>query len=184
MSIDWDGTTSAIATALRSRGIESDLGDAELVAYASAARAEIAQRGYGPRDDVDFVAFGSGTLISLDPPAASIADVEEAGVALVADTDYRLRPGGMYLERISGGYPTGWNGRVTGTITVAESDDRYDRVVVDLVKLALQYTGLDSRRDGDYAEEAAGARTGGQKGYQQQREEIIEELRPAGALFA
>lgn len=182
MSVNWTVEATA-ATALRDRGVETDLGNAALHAYAKAAIAEIAARGYGPRS-VELVAYGGSSLISLDPPAASIATVEEEGIALTADTDYRLRPGGLFLERLYAGRPSVWWGRVTGTITAAAADDRYDRVVVDLVKLALEYSGLDSRRDGDYGEEAAGARTGGQKGYQQQRDDLISELAPAGIGFS
>ena len=180
--VDWTVEADAAAF-LRADGIETDLDDTALHAKAKAAVDEIAHRGYGPRD-VDLIAYGGSSLIALQPPAASIADVREEGTLLTADEDYRLRPGGLFLERIYSDRPSVWYGRITGTVTTRAADDRYDRVVSDLVKLALQYTGLDSIRSGDYSEEAAGARTGGQKGYQQQREDLIAELAPAEIGFA
>jgi hypothetical protein len=183
--IDWEGSAAVVAAALRARGVESDLPDADLKAYATAAVQEITARGYGPQAAVDWVAYGSGTLISLYPAALSVADIEEDDVALTEGVDFRLRPGGMFLERLStDGYVIRWGGRITGTTTLAAQSERYDRVVVDLVKLALEFSGLDSRRDGDYAEESIGARGGGQEGYQEKREELIGELAPAGAGFA
>lgn len=183
MSVDWTDESDA-AAALRARGIESDLADSALHAYALAAVQEIAHRGYGPGDDTELNITANGQqLLVLTPPASAIADVIEAGVALTADVDYRLRPGGQFLERLSSGYTWQWRGVVSGTITPAPADERYDRVVVDLVKLALNYDGLDSRRDGDYAEEAKGSRSGGQAGYMVEREQLIAEL-ATGVGFA
>jgi hypothetical protein len=183
MSVDWTVEQTA-ADALRARGVETDIADAELHKLALAAVGEIAHRGYGPRE-VAFVAFGTGSLVTLDPPAASVTAIEEEGIALVADTDYRLRPGGLFLERLYGNYPIAWYGRVTGAITAAAADERYDRVVTDLVQLALEYSGLARRADGDYREDAIGSRAGGTAGgYQEEREALIEELAPAGMTFA
>lgn len=183
MAVDWTDESEA-AAALLARGVETDLEDAALHAYAKDAVAEIAARGYGPQTAVPFTAYGGTSLIPLYPAAASVASITEEGEALTLNTHYRLRPGGLFLERIYEGHPSVWWGRVTGTLTAAAADDRYDRVVVDLVKLALQFSGLDSRRDGDYAEESAGSRTGGSKGYQQIREDLISELAPATIGFA
>jgi hypothetical protein len=184
MSITWTATAATLAAAMRARGVESDLPDADLKAYASAAIEEIAARGYGPLADVEWVAYGSGSLISLNPPAAVIADVEEDGIELTEDVDYRLRRGGLFLERLSLGFVVNWGDRITGTTKLATASDRYDRVVIDLVKLALEFSGLDSRRDGDYAEEAIGARGGGREGYQEKRDELISELAPPDPVFA
>lgn len=177
--VDWTVEATA-AAALRARGIESDLTDASLHAFAKAAVSEIAARGYGPQTGVLRYVTASGLgLITLSPPAASITSITEEGTTLVVDVDYRIRPGGHFLERLASGYLSAWNGRVVVTYNAAPADDRYDRVVVDLVKLALEYSGLDSRRDGDYAEEAAGARGGGLNSYQTQRDQIISELAPS-----
>jgi len=186
MAIDWTAADATVAAALRARGVETDLLDADLASYGRAAVDEIAARGLGPRTDVLLNAVGTRQLlIELDPPASTILEVLEDDVELDEDDDgYRLRPGGAFLERLSTGYRVGWSGLISVTYDAAPASDRYDRVVVDLVKLALQFSGLDSRRDGDYAEESMGARSGGQEGYQDQRNALISELMPVGIGFA
>jgi hypothetical protein len=182
MSVDWTDEAEA-AAAVRSR-LETDLTDSALHALAQAAVGEIASRGIGPRT-FNFTAIGDGSLIALPAPAASVASIIEEGVPLTADTHYRLRPGGLFLERIYAGHPSVWYGRITGSLTTAAADERYDRVVVDLVKLAVEYSGLARRADGDYREDAMGARAGGTAGgYQEEREALISELMPASVGFA
>lgn len=179
MSVDWTDEGAASA-ALRARGIESDLSDEALHAFAKDAVAAIAARGYGPQAGIVHYVDGWGQrYIPLSPPAATVTTVTEGGIAVTAGANgYRIRDGGATLERLASGYASAWSGPVVVTYDAAAADDRYDRVVVDLVKLALEFSGLDSRRDGDYAEEALGARGGGQQGYQVQRETLISELGP------
>ena len=181
MSVDWTNEAAA-AAALRARGVESDLSDASLHAFAKDAVAAIAARGYGPQSDVVAYYTGIGqSLIELRPPASAISEVLVDDVEITAGDDgYRIRPGGQFLERLSSGYLTTWSGQIVVTFDASPADDRYDRVVVDLVKLALEYSGLDSRRDGDYAEESKGARGGGgQLNYHIERDALIAELGPA-----
>lgn len=123
MSIDWTASDATVGAALRARGVESDLADAALKAFATAAVEAIAARNVG-------ITYYAASTYDPEAPSA-----------------------------------------------------RYDGVVIDLVKLVLEFSGLDSRRDGDYAEESAGARSGG-KSYQEMREEIISELIPPGITFA
>jgi hypothetical protein len=183
--IDWEGTDEEVAAAIRARGVETDLGDEELVAVATAARGDIAARGYGPLDALNFTLYGLGHLLPLPHAAASVSAIVEEDIALTDGTHYRLTPGGLYLERLYAGYPSVWNGRVTGTIAASATDDRYDRVVVDIVKLTLEYSGLARRRDGDYSEDAIGARDGGTAGsYAEERAALIEQLAPATVPFA
>lgn len=176
MSVDWTANDATVAAALRAMGIESDLADANLASKAKAAVAEITKR-TGIGTTIEQYADGGRRFIPLDPPAATITTVTEDGTAVTAGDDgYRLRPSGVLLERLSGGTPSRWCGTVHVTYAAEDSDDRYDRVVADLVKLALEYSGLDMRRDGDYSETSAGANSGGQTSYQDQREQIIGEL--------
>jgi hypothetical protein len=187
VSIDWDGTEAAVAAALRARGIETDRQDAELVAAATAARLEIAQR-IGPQEGViAYPVGGVSQYIWVNPPIGSLTSVVENGVTLTVDEDFRVRGSGGYIERLSvDGYPIIWGLHPVITYDAAvATDDRYDRVVVDLIKLQLEYSGLDSRRDGDYAEESKGARGGGgQQTYMIEREALISELVPTGIGFA
>lgn len=174
--VDWTDEEEA-ATFLRDQGVETDLSDAALHAKALAAVQSIAARGFGPQTDITAHLVGRyQTLIELAPPAATISSIEEEGVPLVADTHYRIRPGGRFIERLENGYTRVWSGRVVVIYDAQPANERYDSVVTDLVKLSIEYSGLDSRRDGDYAEEAAGARGGGLNSYQLQREQLISEL--------
>lgn len=185
MSVDWTVEATA-AAALRARGVESDLADASLHAHAKAAIQEIAARGLGPETGIVTHLDGWGQrYLTLSPPASAVTAVTEEGIALSAGDDgYRLLTGGTMLERLLDGYAYRWSGRIVVTHDAAAADDRYDRVVTDLVKLALQYSGLDARRDGDYSEEAVGARSGGQRSYQDERELLISELLPPDPVFA
>lgn len=184
MAVDWTVEATA-AAALRARGVESDLSDAALHAFALDATAALDKR-LGDLSaivhEAPYSAYG-GQYLFLSVPVASIASIVENGVPLVAGTDYRVVFGGRAIERISSGYPAGWGYPVTVTYDAAAVDtDTYDRIVVDLVKLALSYQGTAERSDGDYREAAMGARAGGTAGgYQDERESILSEL--AGARW-
>jgi hypothetical protein len=176
VSVDWTGSDATLAAALRAFGVESDLSDATLASKAKSAVGEIATRTGIGAGSIESYADGIGQrFIPLDPPAATVDEVTEDGAELDAAVDYRLRPGGILLERLSAGSPSCWRGDLHITYAGAATDDRYDRVVADLVKLSLEWSGLDARRDGDYSEESVGARAGG-LGYQEQRDELITEL--------
>lgn len=183
--VDWTDQTEAV-TALREADIETDLTDAALHAKAKSAVDEIATR-LGAATGLQRFFDGWGQrFLALTPPASTITTVTEAGIPVTAgDNGYRIRDGGATLERLSTAYASVWSGPIVVTYDAAPtSGDRYDRVVIDLVKLALQYSGLDSRRDGDYAEESLGARGGGQKSYQDERDILIRELLPPDPVFA
>jgi hypothetical protein len=184
MSIDWAGSTATVAAAIRARGVESDLSDAALVDVANAARGEIAARIGSTHEGLVRYPLGGSSIVSVSPPISSVDTVTENGITLTEGTDYRIRGGGTFLERIELGYSRLWGSNIVITYDGSAPGDRYDRVVIDLVKLALEYTGLDSRRDGDYSEEGAGTRGGGLNSYQMQREQIISELYADTAGFA
>ena len=184
MSIDWTEDDATVAAAVRARGVETDLADADLVAYATSAREEIAAR-LGTGNAIVRRNDGGQRYIFLNPPIGTLDTVFENDIELVEDTDFRIGGGGAYIERIQDGYPRVFGSWVVTSYDSAVGGDRYDRVVIDLVKLALEYSGLDSRRDGDYAEESKGARGGGaQHNYQLEREILISELVTVGVGFA
>ena len=184
MSIDWDGAEATVAAAIRAHGIETDLGDAELVSKAAAERESIARR-LGTTEAIVRNFDGGFRYLFLDPPIGTLTTVTEDGTLLVEDTDFRIGPGGTYIERLLDGYPGTFGRYVIATYDATPNGDLYDRVVIDLLKLDLNYSGLDSVRDGDYAEEAKGARGGGgQQNYQTERDLIISELVPVGVGFA
>lgn len=176
MAVDWTVEADA-ATALRETyGIESDLADAALHAHALSAVAEIAARIPFGGTHVRHAA-GRSRYIRLHPPAASITTVVEDGTTVDA-ADFRLLLDGRILERLVDDEPDRWGANVVTTYVGHAADERYDRVVADLVTIALEYSGLDVRSDGDYEETAIGARDSGTLGYQGERERLIGELMP------
>jgi hypothetical protein len=185
MSIDWtESDVDVLGPIIRARGVETDLENAELVGYANAAREEIAARLH-IGDAIVRRSDGGQRYIFLDPPVGTLTSVFENGIELTVDTDFRLGGGGAYIERLLDGFPAYFGRWVVTTYDAGATGDRYDRVVIDLVKLALEYSGLDSRRDGDYAEESKGARGGGgQHNYQLEREILVSELVNTGVGFA
>lgn len=179
MAVDWTDE-SAAATALRDRGVESDLSDAALHAFALAAVGEIADR-IGTRSGIAYAvpydeSYGRA-YIFLSPPASTVTSIEESGETLVADTDYRVVYGGRAVERLAETYSSSWDYPITITYDAAAvtDTDRYDRVVVDLVKLAISYGGfVHSVSDGDHSESASLT----SDGYQRERDALISELAP------
>lgn len=184
MSIDWTGDTATVAAAIRALGVESDLDDAQLVSKASAERDSIARR-LGTTEAIVRRFDGGFRYLFFSPPIGTLTSVTEDGTPLVEDTGFRVGPGGAYIERLNTGYPSTFGRWVEVTYDATPSGDLYDRVVVDLLKLNLNYSGLDSVRDGDYAEEAKGARGGGTaNNYHVERELLISELVSGGLTFA
>lgn len=185
MSIDWtEADVDVLGPIIRARGVETDLENADLVAYANAAREEIATR-LGTGEAIVRRHDGGQRYIFLNPPIGTLGSVFENGIELTVDVDFRVGGSGAYIERLLDGYSATFGSWVVTTYDSTVAGDRYDRVVIDLVKLALEYSGLDSRRDGDYAEEAKGARGGGaQHNYQLEREALISELVNVGVGFA
>ena len=80
VSIDWTDRRRAVASALRARGVESDLLDADLTAYARAAIEEIVGPGIGPTTGLIRSTVGRPCLL-VSPPIArhSYHRVTEAG---------------------------------------------------------------------------------------------------------
>lgn len=180
MSVDW--TTEATAAAAIRLRLDTDMSNAALHALAKAAIAEIAERGIGTGGTVSLA--GGGRYLWVSRPIAAITSVTE-GTTVVDATDYRFEVGGHSIERRLDGFQSVWGYDVTVVYTAVAANERYDRVVVDLVKLSVEYSGLARRADGDYREDAMGSRAGGTSGgYQEEREALISELRPAGLGFA
>lgn len=91
---------------------------------------------------------------------------------LVEDTDYRVINDGWGIERID----TDFLKRVVIVYAPESDSDRRDRVTIDLVKLAIQFNGLDSERVGDWQ--------GSHMDYQKTREEILSTLKSGRRHFA
>lgn len=175
MAIDWTAADETVAAAVRARGIETDLSNAALAAVARAAVQEVDAR-VGNVAGISEWHAGGGDYIFLSKPAASVTSVTIDGEASAMDVDeYELTFGGRALIRFNAyGARSLWSDATVVYSTTAVADtDRYDRVVVDLVKLAITYDGSDkSHSAGDYSESASLT----PDAYQREREVLIGEL--------
>lgn len=158
---------------------ETDLDDPSIQILIDAEDAEVVSR-FGAHATQTDDLLGGEVFLFLSRPASSIGAVTEyigdTGTALAAN-DYQLRNGGWAVERLT----TGTNGRATWgdrasvTFTPA-ADARRKRVIIDLVKLAIQFSGLSSQRVGDEAHTL--------DDYHAQREAILQTLANKSRAFA
>lgn len=158
--------------------IETDLSDTALQMLIDSEEAEIVyQIGAIASQVDDIVGENLSNIITLTRRASSITSiVEKVGSGTytsttLASNDYSLRHYRI-LERLSSGtnQANTWGNIVTVTYVPVDDTARRKMVTVDLIKLAIVYNGLDSKRTGDYSEAQ-------KKDYQAERERIISRLR-------
>lgn len=116
------------------------------------------------------VRLAGGTRTLGLPAPATVTTVTEGDTLLTVDTDFRVEHGGMTLRRLN----RRWGSEVKVTYTPAPDEATRTRVVVDLVKLAVAWSGYTSQTAGDWK--------GDTDGYQRQREEILAGLDRGRAL--
>ena len=161
--------------------VQTDLPDAALQRVLNAEENEIVRR-YGPHAEATEMLRGGDRLLFLTRPAVSVSEVvETAGVvATVMDaTDYRLWDGGRCLERLTTGPNPSvyWAERVRVTYTPVDQTTQRKLVLVQLVKLALAYSGLRSESvGGDYSASTLD--------YVAEREKLLQSLAPRSVTFA
>jgi hypothetical protein len=154
--------------------------DAALQDLLDAAEAAIEDR-YGPIGTISETHQGTGRLMGLDRKAQAILSVSERGVALDA-SDYRLRPSGGIVERLSTGtHPSlRWRGQIEVTLLSFDNTAERIRIQIGLVKLDMSYTpGVGSHSIGNFSESSSQ-----QQGitYAQLREEYLSSLEAVGWL--
>ena len=134
--------------------VETDLSDEALTRLLKSADAEIV-RAYGPHDgEQSVLVAGRGYRIWLPRPAESITEIVEwAGWETLADADtvsadkYSLEHGGRTIFRADAPFMT----NVQITYTPIADNPRRIAVLIDLVKLEIQYRGLNTERVGSYS---------------------------------
>ncbi len=154
--------------------LETDLSDQALQRLLDDADAAVV-RHYGPHPPGPAVEthIGGSKYVFLRQQAAAVQSITETvrGVTTVlASNDYRVLGGGRYLERLtSGPNPRVYWGDFV-TVTFEPYDDRPQRrrVIIDLVRLALEYNALDSVDVGDYSARSLD--------YQRERRRLLAEL--------
>ena len=141
--------------------IENDLSDTELQRVIDAAEQDIVQR-YGPHvtqtDELDECQLS--TALFLSRPAATITTVtEEIHVSgdidqtVLSANDYDLTADGFRLRRLSSGdNPRAtWGDVVVIAYVPVDESSKREGVEIAMVKLDIQFGGLDSEKVGDYA---------------------------------
>ena len=165
----------------------SPLTDAALELAIADVEAEIVDRfgAYYPTPVVerfDSVGDWNGGIVLSRKPASITSIVESTAYAgspvptrTLAVSDWRLR--GSILERLSSGtYPArGWS-RYGVEVTYVPRDDtaRRKMATVDVLKVETSFSGLASRRIGDYSETADSGATG--DGVVAKRRKILRRL--------
>lgn len=163
----------ALITATQFRQhFETDLVDGAIDRLIDAADDEIIAR-LGPASSVPYVSEenGKNKIVHLDRKASSVDTVVErirdTDYALASD-DFELLSDGFRVQRKRGStYPdTHWNGRVTFTYTPTSEANRRIQLEIDLVKLAIQFSGLE--------EESGGGQKCKSLPYQKARNELFQ----------
>ena len=154
-----------------------ELSDSGLDRIIADIEAEIEYR-YG--DNVSKVeSFDTGRVEKHIYPARRVESVTSI-VEIWGTTEYTLSVddyelvNGIRIDRKPGG-TNSWNyygDRVVVTYVPQSDQARREMVIVDLVKLTLAYSGVDSEKFGDYSMS--------QSEYQQKREEILSRLGARG----
>ena len=138
--------------------VETDINNAALQRLLNAADQEIvdALGEHSSSGTVTDLLIGGDNALFLNRPYSAITSVTEfrGTTATVLDsTDYRSWYGNRLLERLSldATNPQAyWGERVSVVYTPVDDDAARIRATIDLVQLAVQYTGFKSERAGDY----------------------------------
>lgn len=159
--------------------IETDLSDAALQLYIDAEQEQVDQRLGSGQDSLR--AFGTKTVI-LRSPATSITEVttraypDQDPVTLSAN-DYRLFADRQLIRNSDGDNPAScWHGEIVITYEQLTDESLTQRVIVDLVKLAIEFKGVKGEKVGDTSTTFAD--------YQVQRESILRQLAGNSAILA
>lgn len=145
----------------------------------------------GPPGAVVEYASGGGTLLVLGraidvlSPVEVTIGVDSTTPVVLADDDYRIRPGGFVLERLaSGTNPADYWPGVTTSVSFIAADDTAtrDRVTIELCRLDLAYSPLLSQRTIDGYSEQMSANSAWN--YKTERDMILATLTPVTLGFA
>jgi len=162
--------------------LDTQLGDTALQSLLDSAYQAIEQR-VEPSGPITEYLSARGELLMLSRPADVISDVLEFvwagqdGVEL-DDTDFELRSSGQTLRRLTTGTNPSrwWRGKVSVTYLPRDDEALRDSVAVQLISLDVNTKfGLTSQTIGTWSESYE-SRPG--YGYAEQRESILESLKP------
>ncbi len=136
--------------------VETDLSAEALDRLIDDAEQEIIAQ-YGAHDSqVEEISLTCNTsmLFPTRPVVSvtSIVEIVSGTETTLATDDYALRGGGWMIERLNTGtnLKASWARRVRVDYVPVDDSARRKRVIIDLVRLALQYNALKSEVIGDY----------------------------------
>lgn len=154
--------------------IETDIIDDALQQLIDDAEKEI-DNSIGPVDSgtISLSTDNPSKIFWLDRKVESIDNITEERDSIeteLDENDYRLINNGMAIERLTTGNnpQSDWGDYLTIEYVPVDDTDRRKRVIVDLVKLAVAYNGLNSRSLENYSES--------QKNYEDERAKLILRL--------
>ena len=157
-------TTTQVAT-----HISHDLSSEAITRLLDDAEEDIIARFGAHATQVDYLIGGAKLLFPTRPISSVTSIVETSGTTdtTLAASDYAIKGGGWQLKRLNTGTnaQNAWAPEVTVTYVPTDDLDRRNRVGLDLIRLALQFTGLQGLSDGDHSEQSAK--------YQREREGIL-----------
>jgi hypothetical protein len=159
---------------------EHDLSSAAVLRLIDDAEDEINKRYGNSMSQIDYLDGGDRLLFLLRPASevsSVVTTIGETDTTLAAD-DFRLRYNGAALEREVGGTNGRalWEPDVVVTYTPESDLKRRKRVIIDLVKLSIQYDGVKSSRAGDQSMVGMD--------YQDERERLLSSLAANHRYFA
>lgn len=152
--------------------IETDLPITALDRLIADAEQEIVQR-FGEHATQTDRTYGGFHLLVLSRPADSITSateiIGETTYNLVAD-DYELWPDKVRLKRLTTGTNprSAWGDVVEVSYAPVDETAKRKRVMIDVIKLAIEHRGLASEKVGDYSMSAVD--------YERERSRILNRL--------
>lgn len=154
--------------------IEHDLSSSAITRLLDDAEEEIIARYGAHATQTDFLLGQSEYLFTKRPISSVTSITETSGTTdtVLASNDYSVKTGGWRLKRLSNGTnpASRWSEEVTIVYVPVDDLDRRNVVGLQLIRLALQYSGLMGQSDGDHSEQAMGS-------YQAERERILSTLK-------
>lgn len=161
---------------------ETDLDSDAIQRLLNSEESEIARR-FGPvacqTDYFEGSVQGPRLWLSRRADTAQAIAVTETifttDTTLTLDTDFRFTHDGSGIERLYGPILFSWGWRVIATYAPLDDTARRIRVLIDLVKLCIQYNALTTETVGDYKSQS-------KTDYQQERENLLSTLEAGGAL--
>lgn len=154
--------------------VETDLDDAALARLMASEEEAIVEHAGSATSETQYMDALGHREIRLRRDAASITEAAtrihpDEDETVLSANDYRLEPP-RTLVRLGDGDngDSGWRGRVRVVYVPAVDADLRDRVLIDLVKLSVEYRGLESERAGDVSQQFGD--------YTERRRQVLSQL--------